>query len=118
MNNKVCRNCGMPITTNVCSYCGAANFQDPVEYSDFTTKRLSTKKILIASGAVFVIILAITVFFIIRGIKPKYNDHDTSVDTNQYKCIHATTCDGKTCIYKNEDGIEEQIVCETNNWYS
>ena len=118
MDNKVCRNCGKPLSTNVCSYCGAVNFKDPVEYSDFTTKKLQTKKILIVSGVVFAIVLVISLFFIIRGIKPKYNDHDTSVNSNQYKCSHATSCDGNNCIYINEDGTEEQIVCESNNWYS
>lgn len=118
MDNKVCRNCGKPLTSKVCSYCGATNFTDPVEYSDFTTKKLSTKKILIVSGGVFILVVILATFFIIRGIKPEYNDHDTSVNSNQYKCVHAKSCDGTNCIYVNDKGIEEKIICESNNWYS
>lgn len=118
MDNKVCRNCGKVLTKKVCSYCGATNFTDPVEYSDFTTKKLSTKKILIVSGGVFLIVIGITLFFIFNGIKPEYDDHDTSVNTNQYKCTHTKTCDGNKCIYVNDKGIEEEIICDTNNWYS
>lgn len=118
MDNKVCRNCGKELKSNVCENCGAVNFKEPVEYSEFTTKKLSTKKILIGSGVVFVIALALSITFIVRGIKPKYDDHDTSAKSNTYKCNHATSCDGKNCIYTNEDGIEENIVCESTNWYS
>ncbi len=119
MNNKVCRNCGNDlIENNVCANCGAVNFKKNKSYSEFTTSKLSTKKLLLVGGGVFTIILAISIFFIIQGIKPKYDDHDTSVNSNQYKCVHATSCDGKNCTYINKKGIEEHIVCESNNWYS
>ena len=119
MSNKICRNCGNNLKgSNVCPNCGTINFKENKGYSAFTTSKLSTKKILLAGGGVFIVILTISLYFIINGIKPKYNDHDTSVNSNQYKCIHATSCDGNNCIYIDKNGVKEQIVCESNNWYS
>jgi hypothetical protein len=116
MDNKTCRNCGKTLTNgSKCIYCGAKNFDDPVSYSDFTTKKISTKKILIISSILLVIIIFLIVYFNINGIKPKYTTYDTTYNTNSYKCNHAKSCEDNICIYEDENGVEESIDCTNNS---
>lgn len=117
--NNICHNCGALLNNNKnCPNCGAKAFEKTREYSDFTTKTLNTKKIIICATIIFVIAAIITSIFITTGIKPKIGEYDTSYNQDNYKCNNATNCKNGICTYINKDGEEEIINCSSNNWYN
>lgn len=117
--NNICHNCGATLNNNKnCPNCGTKVFEKNKEYSDFTTKTLNTKKIMICATTIFIIVAIITSIFIIKGIKPEIGEYDTSYNQDNYKCNKAINCQDGICIYIDENGVEEKIQCSNTSWYN
>lgn len=117
--NNICHNCGANLNNNkICPNCGTKAFEKKQEYSDFTTKTLNNRILIICAIIIFIITAIVTIIFVIKGIKPKIVEYDTSYNQNNYKCSKATNCQNEICTYINEDGGEEIIHCSNTNWYN